>query len=484
MRALSAISAVLLLVFSDVSFASTYTWSIVSGRPFSSPGAVCEWLKVNTGTSTRAHEVVRYTDKMFSCRYEYYASGAGQWALTSQTVNRIGKRCEEGKVFNAVNGECVEGERGAPALNSCVGNPINAANGNKFQVETDFDSRGATPLSFTRTYNSLDGVWRHKYSARLEKIGFDIKLTKGDGKESYFNSGSKPAAKFSPLELGDLVEISGGWRYTDVDNQVFTFDTAGRLTQWRKSSGAKEQLVYAGNVVTVTNDLGGSIAFTQDSLYQPLTLDSGDLHIDYSYNVNMRLAQLTRVQGGQTEQRTFHYEDPRNNGWLTGITDERGVRYATWAYDDKGRAISSEHAGGVDKVMVSYNADGSSTVTNELGKNTVYRFTTISGTKRVVAVDGEASANCPNSNSTFTYDTRGLLKTKTDNKGHLTTYDYNARGLEVSRTEAAGTAQARTTTTEWHPTLFLPVTVTEPSRITTYTYDAQGRQLSQSVTQH
>jgi YD repeat-containing protein len=66
----------------------------------------------------------------------------------------------------------------------------------------------------------------------------------------------------------------------------------------------------------------------------------------------------------------------------------------------------------------------------------------------------------------------GQLTSKTDNKGNRTTYIYNSRGLETSRTEAAGTPQARTITTDWHPTLFLPVTVTEPTRITTYTYDA------------
>ncbi|MGV8584367.1 RHS repeat domain-containing protein, partial [Pseudomonas aeruginosa] len=58
---------------------------------------------------------------------------------------------------------------------------------------------------------------------------------------------------------------------------------------------------------------------------------------------------------------------------------------------------------------------------------------------------------------TFTYDERGLLKTRRDNQGNLTTYEYNERGLEILRTEAAGTAQARTIATDWHPRLALPV---------------------------
>ena len=65
----------------------------------------------------------------------------------------------------------------------------------------------------------------------------------------------------------------------------------------------------------------------------------------------------------------------------------------------------------------------------------------------------------------------------------LAQYSYDERSLEVARTAAAGTLQARTVTTEWHPDWFLPVTVTEPDRITHYTYDAQGRQLSQTVLQ-
>ena len=165
---------------------------------------------------------------------------------------------------------------------------------------------------------------------------------------------------------------------------------------------------------------------------------------------------------------------------LTAIIDERGVGYAAWTYDEQGRAISSEHAGGTEKTLVSYNADGSTTVTNPLGKQTTYQFQTIQGVKHITSIQGEPSPGCPLSNSTFTYDDRGLLKTKTDNKGNLTTYDYNDRGLEISRTEAASTPQARTTTTTWHPEFFLPITVTEPGLVTTYSYDAQGRQLSQS----
>jgi len=364
-----------------------------------------------------------------------------------------------------------------------VGNPINFAIGNKFQSEPDYSAGGSPSLSFSRSYNSFDGLWRHSYSTYLRFAGTQyVSVVMHHGRESFFTISGTTVTPTS-ADLGVLSKVgTTGWQYVSTDNERFTFDTAGKLTQWSNVHGAVHQFTYAGSQVTVTDILGNSLSFTEDFDHQPLTLTAPGVQITYGYNANKRLISVTRVAGGQTTQRQFHYEDSRNSSWLTGITDERGVRYATWSYDDKGRAISSEHADGTDRVSVAYNADGTVSVTNELGKVAKYSFQYIKGVNRITAIQGEPSANCPNSNSSFTYDSNGLLKTKIDNKGVLTTYDYNTRGLEVSRTEASGTLQARTITTEWHPTLFLPLVVTEPDRINTYHYDNQGRQLSRTIT--
>ncbi|TQL06106.1 YD repeat-containing protein [Pseudomonas sp. SLBN-26] len=247
-------------------------------------------------------------------------------------------------------------------------------------------------------------------------------------------------------------------------------------------SGDSHTLSYSEYETRVTDDQGNQISYTEDAQGQILSASKNGNTIKYIYD-GSRLTEVLYERGGVTQRRQYHYEAPQDPGLLTGITDERGIRYATWTYDDQGRAISSEHAGGAEKITVAYNADGSSTVTNALGKRTTYRFQTIQGIRRITAIEGEPSANCPNSNATFTYDDRGLVKTRTDNKGHVTTFDYNERGLEVSRTEAYGTPQARTVIREWHPTLFLPVTITEPDRTTRYSYDVQGRLTGQATTQ-
>jgi YD repeat-containing protein len=301
------------------------------------------------------------------------------------------------------------------------------------------------------------------------------------GRESFFTVSGSTVTPTSP-EFGVLSKASTGWQFVSTENEQFAFDDAGKLIRWSNAYGAVHELTYASNQVTVTDNFGYSLTFTEDADHQPLTLSAPGVQVIYGYDANKNLISVTRTAGGATAQRKMLYEDSRNNRLLTGILDESGARLATWAYDSQGRAISSEHANGAEKVTLAYNADGSTTVTNQYGKKTTYRFQLIQGVRQIVAIEGASTPNCPNSNSTFTYDSRGLLKTKTDNKGNLTTYDYNDRGLEVSRTEAAGTLQARTITTQWHPTLFLKTQITEPGRVIRYQYDEQGRRTGQTVT--
>jgi YD repeat-containing protein len=81
----------------------------------------------------------------------------------------------------------------------------------------------------------------------------------------------------------------------------------------------------------------------------------------------------------------------------------------------------------------------------------------------------------------MTYDANGFVASRTDFNDIVTTFVNDSRGLQTSRTEAVGTPEERTITTEWHPTFRLPIRITEPGKITTFTYDAQGRLLERKV---
>lgn len=245
---------------------------------------------------------------------------------------------------------------------------------------------------------------------------------------------------------GQLITVKQG-----ANTQQLSYNTANQLNQITFNNRQTMQFEYTNNQVS---------AITQ-----------GTQTTQFTYTPNGLLQTLTHPNG---TSRQYHYEDARFPTALTGITDERGIRYATWQYDAQGRAISSEHAGGAEKTLLAFNPDGSTTVTNPLGKKTTYFFENVLGIKRVKKVTGEPTASCLGANQDYTYNSQGYLETKTDWKGIQTRFEYDAYGRETSRTEAYNTPQARTISTQWHPTLNLKARITEPGKVTDYTYSPQG----------
>ena len=68
-----------------------------------------------------------------------------------------------------------------------------------------------------------------------------------------------------------------------------------------------------------------------------------------------------------------------------------------------------------------------------------------------------------------------MLKTKTDWKGNTTEYKYNDQGLQIEKTEAVGTPQARITTTEWDIEKRLPLKSSDGQLETQYQYNEKGK---------
>ena len=520
---LAGLFAVVSLGSSSSVLAAPYTWYWDANWPephakHASPKAACDdYLSYIRGMGDPTKGRTDFDGLVYSpenglVRYDCRTKGywwdwtVGQFIFMGRggrAIFREGDECPSGTSLNPASKTCqddsvsqVEKQQGNPdnpqicnstaASNTptkLVSDPINFAIGNTFQEETDFAPTGASPLSFARYYNSVSGLWSHTYSAHLEMDGSAVTVVRADGSQAPFvvaNNVGVPKGE----ELGSLVRSGSNWLYKSAANQSQTFNSAGRLMAITNPNGNTQTLTYGPSSsvtpVTVTDNLGNTLAFSHDGQLRPVELHAAGLDITYAYNSAGQFYRLNSVRNGQTESRTYHYEAAGKPNLLTGITDERGVRSVTWAYDDQGRAISSEMANGIGKIYISYGTDGSSTVTNELGKKTLYRYQVIRGVKYIVSVVGEPSANCPASNSTFTYNDRGQVLTKTDAKGFVTTHTYNDRGLETTRIEASGTPQARTTTTTWHATFNLPLTITEGGQVKTYIYDAQGRKLSTS----
>jgi YD repeat-containing protein len=363
-----------------------------------------------------------------------------------------------------------------------AGNPINIISGNKIQREYDFGHEAFSGLQLYRTYNSLDGQWVHNFSSRLEFADDSVILISSDGSSSIFvnDSGAYKSKSNAGLLYNDSVNQE--WRYISPEQNQYSFRKDGRLIRYAAAEGSSINLSYQNSAtfmsVRVTDDFGKEIRFTEDVKHQLLSANySGDM-VAYNYRYGV-LQSNEKTRGSTTTARHYIYDSPSGQG-LTGIVDERGIRFATWTYDGSNRATSSVHVGNAGRTDIKYGR-GYSEVVNPLGKVAMYNYAKVGDMERIISIAGEPSANCSASNSTYTYNDRAQLLTKTDAKGILTAYTYNDRGLETSRAEASGTSLARVTTTEWDPTRFLPVRIVGPDTITVYSYDLQGKLLDRHL---
>ncbi|RRQ21111.1 hypothetical protein D6C00_03475 [Thiohalobacter thiocyanaticus] len=176
---------------------------------------------------------------------------------------------------------------------------------------------------------------------------------------------------------------------------------------------------------------------------------------------------------------------------LTGITDERGIRYATYEYYTDGRAKASYHAGNAQRVDITYDdTTGTRTVTNSRGQTTTYTTDVNLGTALVTGISGPGCSACANGGDTsYTYDSaNNNLLSKTEN-GLTTQYgDYDAKGQYGYKVEAVGTPEERRIEYDYDPRFYNKITeIREPSvyssaqKITSRTYDDWGNRLTETV---
>jgi YD repeat-containing protein len=383
-----------------------------------------------------------------------------------------------------------------PCPNGCVSNPINTATGNKLQVETDFVGAANTGLKVVRAYNSQDtwssafgANWRstwHRavvYTAACGTTPATAKVIREDGRVDTFTlNGSTwttdPDVTSQLTAVMNTQKQQTGWLLTRDDDSKELYTLDGRLASTTTRAGLVTALSYdAGNRLTkVTGPFGHTLSFAYDTSNRisRITLPDGKT-LGYGYDVNNNLAAVTYPDG---TVRKYLYENTTFFHALTGIIDEDANRFATYAYDDLGRAVSTEHAGGAELTTVTYNVDGSAGVTDANNNTHSYDFTTQFNLVKPTAMD---QTSCAGGSASYTYDANGFLASLTDFDGNVTAYTHNARGLELSRTEALHTPQARTITTVWHPTYHLPTTITEPNRVTTFGYDAKGNLLNKTI---
>ena len=368
----------------------------------------------------------------------------------------------------------------------CVGNPISTNSGRKLETEVDYAGSGALPLRFARFYNSYAGNrkgWTTSYSRHLYvndlADGTTTVILVLDNAMRYEFEDIDAKGYSDPDVPGLLTRAGSGYAYLDADGTIHEFDSDGKLTSVISLAGLTQTLNYVGSQLTSVQDAFGRtllIGHNADGELNSVTTPAGAVY-RYEYSDTGLLTRVllpddTPLDDSDNPSRTYLYESPYLDHGLTGIIDENGTRYSTFEYDASGRAVVSTHQNGTDQNTIVY-AENETTVTNPLGHQMTYVFEEIQGTKHLIRVDGHASINCPETTRTRQYDSRGSVVESIDPNGGVTRYTYTHTGLSdddylyhvglvTSVTEAAGSAEERTTTIEWHPDLRLPTVISEP----------------------
>ena len=398
------------------------------------------------------------------------------------------------------------------------GNPIEIDSGEKVEYVIDYSIPGARPFEIARTYRSrltnidkagLGVGWSFDHEGHLWKaIGdwsvINVFVERGGLLRLKRSTPQSFDHYASEHQLDEAIQYYPGdepyWILTRGDGRIMRFDEVTfdrkkihRLSRIEWPDGYVRTYDYAGfglKITRIVDSLGRYLTFTYDDEVVAKIETSDGVTLDYSYayitangNELRGSGLLTTVvktmPNGAVFQTSYHYDDPDWRFGLTGVTDARGVHYATYDYDSNGRAILSEHDGGAGRVTVAYDdVNNKRTVANALGRQTVYEFELINRRNRLVSVDGVATANCAASNSTYVNNASGVMISRTDAEGNVTTFAHNERGLETQRIEGAGSSEARIVETEWRSAFSRPTKITTPELETTYDYSASGLLLS------
>jgi len=357
--------------------------------------------------------------------------------------------------------------------NSGAGNPINVITGNKYQREDDLPALpGVLGLEIVRHYNSaysapshpnsvLGRGWRLSYETELVDRAGKLQVLQADGGRIIFDRdrNAPTGCSTSNPENGNMTLGRQNGRpdytWTWTDGRKLHFNDAGKLDRITVPSGETVRLLYDDQnvLVRVIDPQGRSLNLvyydrhTPNQFHGVQFIDTPVGRFAYEYGsaipkgaglVDQRqlLANLVRVRLPDhfepdkkahalssrgttlsTTSRIYRHEDPRSPWLMTGISIETtsvdskpvSTRYATYGYDDTGRAILSTHAGNVDKVTLDNSKAGETVLTNSLGQKTVYRSAVIAGEYRLLEVRGAGCSLCGEVNVRYGYDGVGRL---------------------------------------------------------------------------
>lgn len=349
------------------------------------------------------------------------------------------------------------------------GNPCDPVTGKKTEFEVDYSSG---TLSLSRRYSSalqtfgMSPGWNHNHQPRLVLAQDTVHLSQavrpGGRVIQLLGISSGFGGEYPHLTVGsDELTVRGALNDPDrisgvrpdgteeLNDKQFGFireiiDPSGRMTVYEYTDGGTPYQPTP-RLDRVVGPFGHELVFHYDHITQVLlSVDTPDGLVSYGYD---DVGNLNLVTYPDSTTRRYFYEDSSHPHHLTGIENEKGIRYANFGYHASGRAEFTEHADGYQRRTIGEPTNGTVTVTDAKANERTYNVQSV-GTAQIPMLGGVSDADGPRTRG---YDGfgRGRVALRTDEAGNTNEYDYD----EVHRTamhegaQGAG-AQIRTTTFE------------------------------------
>jgi RHS repeat-associated protein len=309
-----------------------------------------------------------------------------------------------------------------------VGKPVAVVTGNMFLDQVDIEIAGfGHGLLLRRSYNSQQayaGVaggfgrgWTHSYEHSLGYTGAALTIREGSGVVSSFEPGD-PAIE--PIAGGVVRHVGHGghevYRGMLLERIV---DAAGNVTEVQHDD--------RGRLLAVVAPGGRALRFEhhEHAMGPRIARVVGPMGeiARYGYDAHGDLRAVSYPDGSGFD---FEYD---GLGQLLVVTDRSGRVVEKHEYV-RDKAVTSEGGGGAEKLTLSYGRDRTS-VTDALGRPTVYDFAPIAGAPRIVRITSGSNVQ------TWAYAESGAVVAHRTGK-HEHRYEYDDGGALVAETDADG----------------------------------------------
>ncbi|WP_295930601.1 hypothetical protein, partial [uncultured Xanthomonas sp.] len=249
------------------------------------------------------------------------------------------------------------------------------------------------------------------------------------------------------------------------------YDAKGRLLEVRNRNGRRQFIAYLSDdakdpgyrwPVQVLDQSGRGLVFSYGASGRISSISqTNGSSVSYAYDADGNMAAATYSDGSK---KTYVYAERDNmDGFfdvstLTGIIDEDGGRFATYAYQDR-FPVSTSHAG-VEKHTVAYQARpdsvGDVDVVSPLGMTERHRIERINGAYKATKVVGSFEGVAFERSRQF--DTQARVIEKKDAIGNVTKYTYGSNDLlsDVAISDGGGNVVSKTSF-KWDADLLVPV---------------------------